>query len=183
MQSLVASSHPRRVTFEGSCIEVHLYTAQLRKRSVEVRAGGRRRRWHRGHCHQHSSVRPQGDKTAQWRMGSVAGEGPTELELHACACGICARTRAQSVSKRARTRTFMCVCVCVCVCSTFAQLVASYMLNVFIGSHKEKTAASCQSANQPSLPFSAMPEPLTASSFCKLISPREFSWFESRMGR
>ena len=56
-------------------------------------------------------------------------------------------------------------CFYVCVC-TFAWLV--YLLNVFIGaaSHKEKTAASCQSANPLFLlpPGLGMPIPLNAAS-------------------
>ena len=104
------------------------------------------------------SVRPQGDKTAQWKMGMQRGEAlrppaqpqsaarPIEPELHAVRVwNMCANTRAvsQSVS---RARVSACIYVCV------VHLHRSYLLNVFIGSPnpKEETAASCvPTANHP----------------------------------
>ena len=66
---------------------------------------------------------PQGDKTAQWKMGSVAKPvRPTDRARVACGCGICARTRAPRHAS---------VSACFYVC--IVHLHSSFLLNVFIG--------------------------------------------------
>ena len=147
-----------------------------------------------GHCHpiRPSSARPRaarpsrprGDKTAQWKMGSVAKRTPSSSSSAAaaavirrsdrrlngagiaCGCGMNMRTNmsTRGADSRAGRRVCLHECFYMCVC-TFAWL--GYLLNVFIGaaSHKEKTAASCQSANPLFLlppGLGMMPVPLTA---------------------
>ena len=109
------------------------------------------------------ATKPHNGKWAAWRRWRSSSDRrspsvrPGELELHADVEYV--REHAHIAVRRARV--YLCIYVCV------VHLHSSYLLNVFIGSHKEKTAASCQ----PSLPFTAaeidaMPVPHTASSFC-----------------